>query len=165
MLAKRAVIFVVALLVSACGYHLRGAIALPVAMKNIYLEGGSGQLRDQFKQMVTASGGQLANSRQGAGLVVRILNEENNRRTLSLSSRGKSNEFELYYRVEYELANEGNAVLMERQPIEIRREYYNDQEAVLAKENEEKGIRDEMYQQAARTIVNRARVVLEAGAK
>lgn len=165
MLAKRAVIVVVALLLSACGYHLRGAFALPAAMKSIYLEGGSGALRDQFKQMVASSSGKLASSPQGAGLIVRILSEENNRRTLSLSSGGKSNEFELYYRLEYELANAGNAVLMERQPIEIRREYYNDQTAVQAKENEETVIRGEMYQQAVRTIVNRARVVLEAGAK
>lgn len=164
-MTKKAVIVVVALLLSACGYHLRGAFALPTAMKSIYLEGGSGQLRDQFKQVMTSSSGQLASSRQGAGIVVRILSEEVNRRTVSLSSRGKSNEFELYYRLEYELANAGNALLMERQPIEIRREYYNDQQDVMAKENEEKVIRDEMYQQVVRAIVNRARAVLEASAK
>lgn len=164
-MTKKAVIVVVALLLSACGYHLRGAYALPSTMKSIYLEGGSGPLREQFKQVMTSSSGQLTSTRQGAGLVVRILNEESNRRTVSLSSRGKSNEFELYYYLEYELANAGNALLMERQPIEIRREYYNDQQAVMAKESEEAVIRDEMYQQVVRTIVNRARVVLEASAK
>ncbi len=51
-MTKKAVIVVVALLLSACGYHLRGAFALPAAMKNIYLEGGSEQLRDQFKQLM-----------------------------------------------------------------------------------------------------------------
>lgn len=162
-MTKKAVIVGVALLLSACGYHFRGAFALPAAMKSIYLEGGSGPLRDQFKQVMASSSGQLVSSRQGAGMVVRIVNEESNRRTLSLSSRGKSNEFELYYRLEYELTNAGNALLMTRQPIEIRREYYNDQQDIMAKENEEKVIRDEMYQQVVRTIVNRARVVLEAG--
>jgi LPS-assembly lipoprotein len=165
MLTKKAVIVVVALLLSACGYHLRGAFALPVAMKSVYLEGGSGQLRDQFQQVMTSSSGQLISSREGAGIVVRILSEESNRRTLSLSSRGKSNEFELYYRLEYELTNAGNDLLMERQPIEIRREYFNDQQDIMAKDNEENGIRNEMYQQAVRTIVNRARVALEASAK
>jgi len=165
VLTKKAGIVVVALLLGACGYHLRGSFELPVAMRSIYLEGGSGPLRDQFKQVMTSSSGQLVSTRQGAGIVIRILNEEFNRRTVSLSSRGKSNEFELYYRLEYELANAGNAVLMERQPIEIRREYYNDQQAIMAKESEEDVIRNEMYQQVVRTIVNRARVALEAGAK
>jgi LPS-assembly lipoprotein len=165
VLTKKAIIVVVALLLSACGYHLRGAFALPAAMKSIYLEGGSGQLRDQFKQVMASSSGQLVSSPQGAGIVVRILSEESNRRTLSLSTRGKSNDFELYYRLEYELTNAGNALLMERQPIEIRREYFNDQQEVMAKENEENEIRNEMYQQAVRTITNRARVALEASAK
>ncbi|MFA6386125.1 MAG: LPS assembly lipoprotein LptE [Candidatus Paceibacterota bacterium] len=164
-MTKKAVIVVVALLLSACGYHLRGAFELPGAMKSIYLEGGSEQLRDQFKQLMSSSSGQLVSTRQGAGIVVRILGEESNRRSLSLSSRGKTNEFELYYRLEYELTNAGNVMLMERQPIEIRREYYNDQVDVMAKENEENGIRNEMYQQAVRTIANRARVALEANAK
>lgn len=165
MLTKKAVIVVVALLLSACGYHLRGAYALPATMKSIYLEGGSGQLRNQFQQVMTSSSGQLVSSPQGADIVVRILNEEANRRTLSLSSRGKSNEFELYYRLEYELTNAGNVVLMEGQPIEIRREYFNDQVDVMAKDNEENVIREEMYQQVVRTIVNQARVALEAKAK
>jgi len=75
---KKAVIVVVALLLSACGYHLRGAFELPGAMKSIYLEGGSEQLRDQFKQLMSSSSGQLVSSRQGAGIVVRILGEESN---------------------------------------------------------------------------------------
>ena len=48
MLIKKSVILMLALLLSACGYHLRGALDLPAGMKNVYLEGGSAQLRDQF---------------------------------------------------------------------------------------------------------------------
>lgn len=165
MLTKKLVIFTVALLLSACGYHLRGALELPANMKNVYVEGGSPSLREFFKQTMQSSSGQLADSRKGVGLVIKIANEEFNRRVLSLSSRGKSNEFELDYRLEYELASAADAPLMERQTVEIRREYYNDQQFMIAKDNEENVIRNEMYQQAVRTIFNRARVVLESGAK
>lgn len=154
-----------ALLLSACGYHLRGALDLPENMKSVYVEGGSGPLLEQFKQMMSASSAQLANSRKGAGIVIKIFNEDFNRRVLSLSTRGKSNEFELVYRLDYEFANASDAVLMERQSVEIRREYYNDQQFVIAKDNEETVIRNEMYQQAVQAIVNRARVVLGSGAK
>ncbi|MGR9013917.1 MAG: LPS-assembly lipoprotein LptE [Gammaproteobacteria bacterium] len=165
MLTKKAVVFVMALLLSACGYHLRGAFQLPENMKNIYVEGGSGALREQFSQVLKSSSGQLAGSRKGAGIVIKIFNETFNRRVLSLSSRGKSNEFELDYRLEYELANANDTLLLERQAVDIRRDYYNDQQFVIAKDSEEAGIRNEMYEQAVHTIVNRARVVLEAGAK
>ena len=165
MLTKKAIILGLALLLSACGYHLRGSFELPSAMKNVYIEGGSGPLREQFRQVIKSSSGQLAGSRGGAGIVIKIFDEDFKRRVLSLSSRGKSNEFELYYRLDYELTNAGDALLMERQPVEIRREYYNDQQFMIAKDQEEAVIRNEMYQQAVHTIVNRARVVLEAGAK
>ena len=165
MLAKKAAILVMALLVGSCGYHLRGAFQLPENMKSVYVEGGSPQLREQFKRVMTSSSGQIVDSRSGAGIVIKIFDEDFNRRVLSLSSRGKTNEFELYYRLDYELANVGDALLMERQPVEIRRDYYNDQQFMIAKDNEETMIRNEMYQQAVHTIVNRARVVLEAGAK
>jgi len=154
-----------ALLLSACGYHLRGALELPANMKNVYVEGGSSPLLEQFKQVMKSSSAQLASSRQGAGIVIKVANEEFNRRVLSLSTRGKSNEFELTYRLDYEFANAADAVLMPRQSVEVRREYYNDQQFMIAKDQEETVIRNEMYQQAVQTIVNRARVVLEAGAK
>ncbi len=165
MLTKKLAVFVMALLLSACGYHLRGAFQLPENMKSVYIEGGSGALLEQFKQVMKGSSAQLASSRKGAGIVIKVFNEEFNRRVLSLSTRGKSNEFELVYRLDYEFVNARDALLMERQPVEVRREYFNDQQFMIAKDNEETVIRNEMYQQAVQSIINRARVVLEAGAK
>ena len=165
MLAKKAVVLGLALLLSACGYHLRGALELPANLKNVYVEGGSAPLLDQFKQTMKSTSTQLTSSRKGAGLVIKVFNEDFSRRVLSLSSRGKSNEFELLYRLDYELANANDAKMMERQTVEIRREYYNDQQFVIAKDNEENVIRNEMYQQAVNSIVNRARMILESGAK
>ena len=165
MLIKKSIILMLALLISACGYHLRGAIALPSGMKNVYLEGGSGQLRDQFTRAMEISSVPLASSPETAGIIVRIFDEDNQRRVLALSSGGTANNFELSYRLEYELVDAKNQILSARQPIEIRREYFNNQVAIIAKENEEAVIRNEMYQQAVRTIVNRARVALEASPK
>jgi LPS-assembly lipoprotein len=154
-----------ALLLSACGYHLRGALDLPENMKNIYVEGGSSPLVEQFKLVMKTSSGQLSDSRKGAGIIIKIYNETFDRRVTSLSSRGKSNEFELSYRLDYEFVDAKDALLMDRQTVDIKRDYYNDQTAVIAKDTEETGIRNEMYQQAVSAIVNRARVVLGAGAK
>ncbi|MDD5320272.1 MAG: LPS assembly lipoprotein LptE [Methylococcales bacterium] len=165
MLINKLVILIMALLISACGYHLRGALELPQGMKNVYLEGGSAQLREQFKRAMETSSMQLSNSPENAGIIVKIFDEDSRRRVLSLSSGGVANDFELSYRFEYELLDSKNKVLMPRQPIEIKREYYNDQVQVIAKGNEEAVIRDEMYQQAVRSIVNRARVALEESPK
>jgi LPS-assembly lipoprotein len=154
-----------ALLLSACGYHLRGALELPAGLKNVYLEGGSAQLREQFKRTMETSSVPLASSPETAGLIVKIYGEDSQRRALSLNAQGTANDFELGYRFDYELVDSKNKVLMPREPVEIKREYFNDQLAVIAKDNEEALIRNEMYQQAVRAIVNGARVALETSPK
>jgi len=154
-----------AITISACGYHLRGAFKLPVQLTKIYLEGASPELRNQFTEVLKASSGQLLPTPTGAGVVIKIFNEQQQRRVMSLSSRGKSNEFELENRLDFEISNAANAVLLPRQPISVRRAYYNDQQDIIAKDNEETVIRHEMSQQIVRNIMNRARAVLETGAK
>ena len=164
-LLKTWLIVSVLCLFTGCGYHLRGAYAIPQALKNVYLQGESAELRENFSKTIEASSGQLLNSQEKSGIVIRLFNETMNRRVLSLSARGRANEFELIYRLDYEFANASNALLLPRQSIEIKREYYNDQQDIIAKDNEEKVIRNEIYQQAVRAIINRARIVLEANAK
>jgi LPS-assembly lipoprotein len=124
------------------------------------LEGGSEKFRDQFKRVMETSSVQVTNSPANAGLIVHIFNEENKRQILSLSSGGAANEFELDYSVEYEILDANNKVLLARESFDTKREYFNNQQAVIAKDNEEMTIRDEMYQQAVRGIVNRTRVAL-----
>jgi len=161
VLVKKLVILIFALLLSACGYHLRGALELPAGLKNVYLEGGSSQLREQFTRAMNISSVPLAGSPETAGLIVKIFGEDSQRRILSLNSQGAANDWELSYRFNFELADSNNKVLMASEPVEIKREYYNDQLAVIAQGNEETVIRNEMYQQAVRSIVNRARTLLE----
>ena len=154
-----------ALLLSACGYHLRGAFELPAGMKNIFLEGGSAPLQTQFKKAMELSSIPIAASAETAGIIIRIFDENSQRRVLSLAATGVANDFELDYRMEYEIVDAKDILLMARQPLEIKREYYNDQLAIIAKESEETTIKNEMYLQAVRTIVNRAKVVINTKPK
>jgi LPS-assembly lipoprotein len=165
VLIKKTVIVLIALLLSACGYHLRGAFELPAGMKNIFLEGGSAQLQAQFKKAMDLSSIPIAASAEAAGIVIRIYDEKSERRVLSLAATGVANDFELGYQMEYEIVDAKDTLLMARQPLEIKREYYNDQLAVIAKESEETTIKNEMYLQAVRTIVNRAKVVIQTKSK
>ena len=165
VLIKKSVIVLIALLLSACGYHFRGAFELPVSMKNIFLDGGSAQLQAQFKKAMDLSSIPIAASAEAAGIVIRIFDENSQRRVLSLAATGVANDFELGYRMEYEIVDAKDKVLMGRQPLEIKRVYYNDQMALIAKESEETIIKNEMYLQAVRTIVNRAKSVIDAKLK
>lgn len=157
---KKSFPVLLALTLSACGYHLQGTVDLPDDMNKVYLQGASNQLRDYFTKTLRSSPARLVDSAGQAGLVINTLNEKLDRRMLSLSSTGKANEFELSYKLEYELLGPQGAVLARNQAIEIVREYYNDQEAIIAQANEEQIIVDEMYKQAVRSILDRARAQL-----
>ena len=165
MLLKKSVFLALALLLSACGYHLRGSLELPSGLKNVYLEGGSADLREQFNRTMQISSVPLASSPETADIIVKIFDEDSQRRVLSLDSGGTANDFELGYGFDFEIVDSKNKVLSERQSVDVKREYFNDQEAIIAKGNEETVIRNEMYQQAVRTIINRARIALEASPK
>lgn len=155
-------VMLIALLLSACGYHLRGEMDLPSEMKTIYLEGASAPLQEQFRKALASSQVQLVSSRAAAGTIITVSNEENLKRALSLGSSGYANQFGLEYRLNYEVTDKNNKPLVTSQPVDIKREYFNNQQLILGKDNEETVIRNEMYQQAVRTIINQVRAGLKA---
>ncbi len=158
-------LLVVATLLSACGFHPKSSYSLPLELKSVYLDGGSPALREEMRQQLRHSKSELTESLAESKMVIKLFDENFQRRGVSLSERGKTNEYELIYRVEYELATPKDAVLLARQPLEIRRDYYNDQQAVLARDNEETTLRSEMATQVVRTMLNQARFALEKSEK
>ena len=165
MLSKQSIILLLTFWVVACGYHLRGSIELPEELKRIFLQGASGALHQQFKKTLKSSSGELVSAPEQAKLVINVLNEKASSRVLALSSTGRANEYELSYRIDFELYDGEGNLLVEKKTIEIRRDYFNDQEDVLAKGNETNIIWSEIYRQTVRAIVDRARFSLEARKK
>lgn len=161
----RVLMLVFSCLMASCGYHLRGAYDLPKGMKSVFLEGGSSLLREQFQMEVKTSSGKLVDTPEKADVIIKILDENVERRVLSLGSGGRSNDIELAGHLEFQLIDNKKGLLIGREPVEFRREYFNDQQAVIAKDFEETVIRKELYTQAVRTIINRARIALEGKGK
>jgi LPS-assembly lipoprotein len=149
------------LLLSACGYHLRGALDVPSEMKSVYIEGASEQLLEQFRKALQSSNVQLVTARADAGAIIVVSNEENLKRSLSLGASGYANQFGLEYRLNYEITDKNNKPLVKSQSVDIKREYFNNQQLILGKDNEELVIYNEMYQQAVRTMINQVRFALK----
>lgn len=157
MRLKVALLILLTLALGACGYRLQGTVDLPDNINKVYLQGASGDLRDHFTRTLRSSSVRIVDSVGQAELVINMLNERLDRRVLSLSPIGKANEFELAYKLDYELLDNQGAVLAHNQSVEIIREYYHDQEAVIAQAIEEQVIINEMYKQAVRSILDLAR--------
>lgn len=149
------------LMFSACGYHLRSSLDLPKELKTVYIEGASGQLRNILKKSLRSSVAKLVNHASEAGIVIKVVKEKMRNHVLSLNASGRANEYELYYVLDFLLLDAKGNVLTETQSIEITRDYFNNQEELLGKYNEEQVIRDEMYYQAVSIMLNRSRIVLK----
>lgn len=160
---KITVIFTVVFLLTACGYHLRGAIELPEALQKMYVRGASKELSEAIKQAFRSTSGVLVSNPADAGMILNVIDEDYRRRTVSISSSGYSNEYELIYRLVFDLIDQSGNELVSAQTIEVSQAYFNQQssDTVLSKENEEQVLRKELYVKAVRSVIDRARAELK----
>jgi LPS-assembly lipoprotein len=163
MMTKNSVVFMLMLLLTACGYHLRGAIQLPEALQKIYVRGASAELTNAIARTFRSASGELVATAAEAGMILNVINEDYQRRTISIDSSGYSNEYDLVYRLTFDLLNNQGAVLISAQTIEVSKSYFNEQSGntVLSKGNEEVVLRKELYSQAVRSVIDRARAELK----
>ncbi len=143
----------------ACGFRMRGTSELPPEMKQVFVYGiaPSSEFSRTLSDTLLTSGGRISEGRLGAGVVLHVIDERHDKREIALSNRGKANEYELYYELVFELHSPAGEVILPRQTVEVVRDYFNPQIAVIAKSEEEAVIWQEMYQSAVRTLIQRAR--------
>ena len=148
--------------VSSCGWQLRGATDLPPEMAHVYVDGLSRKNRfvKDLDQELAFAGGGITRDPESAGVILKVLDDQFERRVVSLSEQGKATEYELIYRIRFELQKPDGSSLLPAQVIEIRRAYFNPQVLVIGKAEEENEIRREMYKEAARTLLRRTEIAL-----
>lgn len=148
-----------ALLLSACGFRLRGEAAVP--FDSIYVQGApASPFTIQLKRSITAgTRARLAAKPEEAEVVLQIMGEQQEKDILALSGGGRVREFQLRYRVSYRLTDNKNATeYIAPSEIVLRRELtYSDTEA-LAKESEEMLLFRDMQSDAAQQLLRRLQV-------
>jgi LPS-assembly lipoprotein len=152
---------------SACGFHLRGAVELPEQMNTVYAQGfgPASPFPSYLSENLKQSDARLTLEREDAGIILNAINEQFNRREVSLSETGKANIYELSYVLTYDLRNSSGDVILGKQTITVVRDYFNPQVEVIGKSTEEGVIRKEMYQEAVRNLLRRFEVVLRDRSK
>jgi LPS-assembly lipoprotein len=162
---KQIIIVMLSVFLAACQYHLRGEEETPEVLRHIYLQSASPQLQASFKETLRMAGGNLTQAPEANGVIVNVLNERFDRRSLSLSSTGKTNEYQLFYVLDFEVLSATKQVFMPHQTVEVNRDYFNNQQDIMGKNNEEALIREEMYRQAAHSVIDRGRASLKQALK
>ncbi len=141
---------VVVLLLSSCGFQLRGAYQLPQAMQLTHVEARSeSELVSALKRQLKASDITLVDASSDQAATLKILKQQKQRRTVSVDSRGRAREYTLSYLVEFEVSHPASGFLIEQQTVKIDRDFLFDTDDVLGKS---KGI-NELYESMQQDIV------------
>ncbi|MGH8639100.1 MAG: LPS assembly lipoprotein LptE [Burkholderiales bacterium] len=146
---------------AGCGFHLRGAVQLP--FPNLYVNVSNvSQFGHELKRALRASDVRLMDNAKEAAATLSILSELRERHILSLGGQGRVREYQLRYRLAYQVTN-AKGVITPPTEIVLKRDIsFNDSE-VLAKESEEALLYRDMQLDAVQQLLRRLEATKVAG--
>lgn len=154
-------VMALAMLLTACGFHLRGAssIKMPpeLAVMRVTMGGASyPPLLVEVRNTLLALGDvRLTDDVSASVPVLHLHNEINLSEVLAIDSSGRVSAYLLNYRVDFSLDGADGKPLLARQPVRLQREYSFDRLAVLATEKQSEFLQTEMRREAAQQILRR----------
>jgi LPS-assembly lipoprotein len=148
---------------SSCGFHLRGAVALP--FESLYVDAPQASLfATQLRRAIgTGSQTRIADTQSSADATLQLLNELREKEILSLSAGGRVRELQLRYRIQYRVYDRNKLEIAPPSEIVLRRDYsFNDQEQ-LSKESEEALLYRDMQADAVQQLLRRLQAIAKSG--
>lgn len=155
-MAMRTLLLLTTLLLTACGFHLRGQAGMP--FDALYLDAANPgtPFVAELRRSLEANKVRLVNSDKEADVVLNIVSEIPEKQILTLGGTGRVNEFQLRYRVSMRAYDLKGQDWISAEEITLRRDYIYDDTKVLAKEAEEallyQSMRSDMVQQIVRRL-------------
>lgn len=152
----RTFLFASILLLTACGFHLRGDAGM--LFTSLYLENANQQspFIAELRRNLEANKVTLVNVADKADVVLQIVSELPEKQILTLGGTGRVNEFQLRYRVSLRAYDLKKNIWIPAEEMMIRRDYSYDDTKILAKEAEEallyQSMRSDMVQQIIRRL-------------
>jgi LPS-assembly lipoprotein len=144
------------LLLAGCGFHLRGQAKLP--FETLYLQAANeySPLAQELRNGLQANGVRLTKRVEEASVVLQLVSEHPERKVLTLGSGGRVLEYQLSYHASLRLYDQQQNDWLPVQEIVIRRDFPWDDTQILAKQQEEillnENMRNDMVQQIIRRL-------------
>ena len=147
------------MLLTACGFQLRGQTALP--FESMYVQtGGPSSFASQLARAVRAgSKTRIVDNPKDAQVTLQVIAEARERAILSLSASGRVREITLRYRVSYRLYDQKNKEHIAPSEILLRRDLSYTDTDVIAKEQEEALLYRDMQSDAVQQLVRRLQLM------
>lgn len=153
-------ILVLALTVSACGFHLRGNIPLPEGINSLFVKAPTGTFKNKLEEVLVGSGATVASSEKSAKAILDISKVSLNTEVGTLDARGKANSYTLVLTVTYSLLDLDGVEHRQASLVE-RRSYNFNPELVIESESEERELKLDMEESISLRIIRQLSVMVD----
>lgn len=156
-LMRSTAVALLTLLVTGCGFQLRGAPPVSSALQPLAVncaDNVPGQLCDSVREQLELGRIELKSAEE-ADFVLKIGNFRQDRRASAITLRAAAAEFTLRHTVDIEVLTSDNIPLIEPTNLNSSETYRYDESNVLAKQREEDALREQLHDRLAQQIIFR----------
>lgn len=155
----RTLTLILAVTISACGWHLRGAPKNFPPGSKLYIttEDPRSELAESITRLLQTSGLPLAETPIEADFTLTIHEETEKKRTVSVDAKGRASEYELITSAEYSVRDNTGRHLLTNAKADVYRTLEWDDNEVVSKGEEERLQREEMRRELISRIIDRIR--------
>lgn len=158
MKRRAALALTTALMLSACGFQLRGANGKGVLpFKTIYLGiPESSPLGTELRRNIRASGDTIiVSTPKEADAIIEVMQETREKATLTLNTQGRVRDYSLYYRLRFRVSDSKGKELLAPTEILLKRDLSFNESQIIAKEKEEEMLYRDMQTDLVQQILRR----------
>ncbi len=157
-MVKLIVLTLTALLLTSCGFQLRGQLDLPPELQEMSVSG-----RDAYSELIVALKQQLETAgvtiNENADITLFIITEEKDKQRVSVSKTVYYDEYQLINRATFELRDRAATALTLPETVTAQVLYQDDASNPASKSNEENILRRELQTNLALQILRRVTAI------
>lgn len=158
---------VLAVALSACGFHLRNKIALPADLGPVRVTSTTqySPLAEAVATGLRHAGAVAADADATNVASLQILSERWGDLPIAMDDRGRAQEFSLRYAAVFVFRRADGSELVPQQVVELSRDYVSPPENVTGTTTEREILADELRREMAASILRRVDGVIQGGAQ
>lgn len=152
------IVLLLAVMLTGCGFHLRGQVSLPENMRVVSIDGIApySEFAVELRRALANNGVSVVDSASSAQAIIKLSGLRFDRRVLSVSPlTGKVREYELVYSVDMRVVDTAGKQLLAPHRLRQVRDFLFDENAVLGKATEEAQLRKEMQAELIQQVLRR----------
>jgi len=150
-------VLTLSMLLTACGFHLRGQKAFELPFHQLHVQSANdySPFINELKSAIQANDVQITDNAEQAQLTLQIVSETTDKQILSLSGAGRVIKYRLQYRISLRAYDQKQQEWLAPQEVTLRRDYSYDDSQVLAKQQEEALLYQNMRGDAVQQVLRR----------